>query len=192
MTRTPASYVQTAIDDAASLLPKLKALVPTAEKIAHLMTAAWERRNKVFFIGNGGSAADAMHFAEELTIRYKRDRRALAAIALTDASAITCCGNDYGYDRIFSRQLEALALPGDVLFGITTSGNSPNIVLALEHARAHGVHTVGFLGKDGGKAKSLCDIALIVPSDSTARIQESHKLIYHAMCDYIDAWALGE
>lgn len=192
MTRTPASYFQAALDESANLLPKLRELAPTIEKIALTMTAAWERKNKVFFIGNGGSAADAMHFAEELTIRYKRDRRALAAIALTDASAITCCGNDYGYDRIFSRQLEALATPGDVLFGLTTSGNSPSILLAFEYARANGVHTVGFLGKDGGKAKSLCDIALIVPSESTARIQESQKLIYHAMCDYIDAWALGD
>jgi len=192
MNRTPEACFEAALQDSIDLLPTLKSLAPTIGNITRAMIAAWNSGNKILFCGNGGSAADAMHYSEELVVRYHRDRKALAAIALLDPSAITCVGNDYGYDQIFSRQIDALARPGDVLVALTTSGNSANIIKALEIARSRGVVTVGFLGKDGGKAKSLCDLALVIPSQSTARIQEAQKMIYHSMCDYIDAWALGE
>ncbi len=192
MSMTPEGLFEIALQESIDLQPKLKALAPTIGNITRMMTDAWERGNKIMFIGNGGSAADAMHFAEELVVRYHRDRKALAAIAMLDPTTITCAGNDLGYDHIFSRQIDALAKPGDVLLAITTSGNSPNILAALRRAKSIGVHTIGFLGKDGGQAKPLCDIPLIIPSTRTARIQEAHKMIYHAMCDYIDAWALGE
>jgi D-sedoheptulose 7-phosphate isomerase len=192
MTRSPDACVDAAVREMAELLPKLARLGPQIAEIGESMVNAWMRDRKILFAGNGGSAADAMHFAEELTIRYHRDRRALAAIAITDPSAITCCGNDYGYDHIFSRQIEALGQTGDVFVGITTSGNSANILKALEAARTRGLKTIGFLGKEGGKAAKLCDIPLIIPSNNTARVQEAHKLIYHGLCDYIDAWALGE
>ncbi|MBC7785171.1 MAG: SIS domain-containing protein [Burkholderiales bacterium] len=192
MSHSPEAYFNGALDEAIELLPTLRTLAPTIGKVARAMVAAWKMDRKILFAGNGGSAADAMHFAEELIVRYHRDRRALAAIALLDPTAVTCAGNDMGYDAIFSRQIEALGQSGDVFIGITTSGNSPNILRALEIAKARGITTIGFLGKDGGKAKALCDIALVVPHPRTARVQEAHKMIYHSMCDYIDAWALGE
>lgn len=192
MSTTPEGLFEAALQESIELQSQLKPLAPTIGRIVRLMTSAWDSGNKIMFAGNGGSAADAMHFAEELVVRYNRNRKALAALALLDPTTVTCAGNDMGYDQIFSRQLDALAKPGDVFIGITTSGNSPNILKALEVAKTHGVHTVGFLGKDGGQAKGLCDIPLIIPSPRTARVQEAHKMIYHAMCDYFDAWALGE
>lgn len=192
MKPTPESFFEAALEESLALQSRLRSLSGTIGQIVRLMIRAWESGNKVLFAGNGGSAADAMHFAEELVVRYHRDRKALPALALLDPTTVTCAGNDMGFDQIFSRQIEALGQPGDVLIGITTSGNSPNILRALECARQKQLHTVGFLGKDGGKARSMCDIALIIPSPRTARVQEAHKMIYHAMCDYFDAWALGE
>ncbi len=192
MSLTPEGLFEAALQESIELQSQLKPFAPTIGRIVRLMTGAWDSGNKIMFAGNGGSAADAMHFAEELVVRYNRNRKALAALALLDPTTVTCAGNDLGYDQIFSRQIDALAKPGDVFIGITTSGYSPNILRAFESSKAHGVHTVGFLGKDGGKAKSLCDIPLIIPSPRTARVQEAHKMIYHAMCDYFDAWALGE
>jgi D-sedoheptulose 7-phosphate isomerase len=142
---------------------------------------------KVLVCGNGGSAADAQHFAAELTGRYLKERRALAAIALTtDTSALTAIGNDYSYDYIFARQVEALGRPGDVLVGISTSGNSANVIAAVESARALGVRTVGILGRDGGRLANLVDDALIVPSQVTARIQEIHEMVFHFWCEALD------
>ena len=175
-----------ALAELADLLPKMGALEPVAQKLADTLLACWERRGKVLLAGNGGSAADAMHFAEELSVRYQKNRRALAAVALCDPTVLTCAGNDFGYERVFARQVEALGNPGDVFVAMTTSGNSPNILLAIEEARRRGVTTVAFLGKGGGKTKGLCDIELIVPSDSTARIQEAHKLLFHVICEWID------
>ena len=180
-----------ALDETVALLPKLRDLSPQVVAIAKCFTTAWDAGAKVLFAGNGGSAADAMHFSEELVVRYAKDRRALASLALLDVTAVTCAGNDMGFEQIFSRQIEALARPGDVFVGITTSGNSPNILRAFAAAKKVGAINVGFLGKDGGAAASLCDVALIVPSHNTARIQEVHKLIFHSLCDYIDAWAMG-
>lgn len=138
---------------------------------------------KLLFFGNGGSAADAQHLATELTVRYKGDRPALAALALTtDTSALTAAGNDLGFERIFARQIEALGRRGDVAIGITTSGLSPNVVKALETARALGLATVAFSGSDGGEAARVADHALIVPSAVTARIQEMHIALGQMLC----------
>ncbi|MDR0498106.1 MAG: D-sedoheptulose 7-phosphate isomerase [Holophagales bacterium] len=142
---------------------------------------------KIMVCGNGGSAADAQHFAAELCGRYVCERRALAGIALTtDTSALTAIGNDYGFDRIFSRQVEALGRAGDILIGISTSGNSENIVQAVRTAQSSGVQTLGLLGRDGGQLKSLMDDYLIVPSNVTARIQEIHIMIIHFWCEILD------
>jgi D-sedoheptulose 7-phosphate isomerase len=142
---------------------------------------------KIMLFGNGGSAADAQHLATELTIRYKKNRATIAAIALTtDTSALTACGNDLGFDLIFARQVEALGKPGDVALAISTSGMSPNIVAALQQARAMKIVTGGFGGKGGGEMKGLTDHLLIVPSDSTARIQEMHILLGHLLCGALE------
>jgi D-sedoheptulose 7-phosphate isomerase len=141
----------------------------------------------LFWCGNGGSAADSQHLAAELVGRYERNRIALRSIALTtDTSVLTCVANDFCYSKVFSRQIEALAKPGDVLIGISTSGNSPNILSAFNAAAGLNMQTVGLLGNDGGSAKALVDNAIIVPSHKTARIQEMHILIGHILCDLIE------
>jgi D-sedoheptulose 7-phosphate isomerase len=146
-----------------------------------------KRNGKILLIGNGGSAADAQHIAAELTGRYKTERKGLPAIALTtDTSAITAIGNDFGFDRIFERQIESLACEGDLVIVITTSGNSLNISRALVEAKRRGCSTLGLLGKNGGSAKDLCDIVLTVPSNNTPRIQEMHILFGHIICHGID------
>src|SRR5574344_88151 len=143
--------------------------------------------NKILLCGNGGSAADAQHIAAELTGRYKTERRGLPGIALTtDTSALTAIGNDYGYDRVFDRQVEALANKGDLLIGISTSGNSTNVINALKVAREMGCKTLGLTGRDGGSMNELCDINLVVPSNDTPRIQEMHILFAHTICQIID------
>jgi D-sedoheptulose 7-phosphate isomerase len=141
----------------------------------------------VFFCGNGGSAADAQHLAAEFVGRFRLERRALPSIALTtNTSALTAIANDYGYEQVFSRQLEALAKPNDIVFGISTSGNSPNVVRAMEAARALGVYTVGLTGRSGGKLKECVDVLLNVSSDQTPRIQEAHILLAHIYCDLVE------
>jgi D-sedoheptulose 7-phosphate isomerase len=151
------------------------------------MAERLRRGCRILVCGNGGSAADAQHFAAELSGRYVKERRALAGIALSvDTSALTAIGNDYGFDQVFSRQVEALGRPGDLLVGISTSGNSPNIIRAVEAAKELGLRTLGLLGRDGGKLKELCDDALVVPSPVTARIQEIHLMAYHFWCEAID------
>lgn len=158
-------------------------IVAQAEDMAERL----KRGCRILVCGNGGSAADAQHFAAELSGRYVKERRALAGIALTtDTSALTAIGNDYGFDRVFSRQVEALGRPGDLLVGISTSGNSPNVMRAVESAKELGLKTLGLLGGDGGKLKDLCDEALVVPSPITARIQEIHLMTYHFWCEAID------
>jgi len=152
-----------------------------------IVTEALERGNKVLLCGNGGSAADAQHIAAELTGRFKIERTPLPGIALTtDTSALTAIGNDYGYDQVFARQVAALAKEGDVLIGISTSGNSTNVVYALETAAEMGCKTIGLSGKGGGKMNDVCDLNIIVPSDDTARIQEMHILIGHILCQLVD------
>jgi len=157
------------------------------EQIARHMTAALLEGKKVVWCGNGGSAADAQHLAAELVGRFRRERSALASIALsTNTSILTAIGNDYGYEHVFRRQVEALCSKGDVVVGISTSGNSPNVCLALEAARERGCKTVAFTGREGGKAAQIADVALRVPSTETPRIQEAHILCGHIICDWIE------
>ena len=158
---------------------------------ADVMTAAFTNGGKVLIFGNGGSAADAQHFACELSGRFLRSRRALAAVALTtDTSTITAVANDYGFDRIFVRQIEALGRPGDVAIGISTSGTSANVVAGLQFARSRGLKTVAFTGGTGGavgEAGRMADIHLNVPDGSTARAQEVHRTLLHAICEIVEA-----
>jgi len=165
-------------------LPALDAAVEAGgRKLAQVLAAG----GKLMFCGNGGSAADSQHLASELTGRFIKDRRPLAGIALsTDSSALTCIGNDYAFDEVFARQLSALGRPGDALVAISTSGNSRNVLRAVETARALGVFTLGLLGRDGGQLGRACDAAIIVPHTVTARIQEAHILIGHTLCGIIE------
>ncbi len=147
----------------------------------------------IFWCGNGGSAADAQHLAAELVGRFNCDRRALASVALsTNGPALTAIGNDYGFDAVFARQVAALGRQGDVLMAISTSGNSPNVLRAVEVARGQGVATVGLLGRDGGALAEKCDQSIVVPGTDTARIQEMHILIGHILCDLIERACTGD
>jgi len=149
--------------------------------------AALRDGGKILFLGNGGSAADAQHLATELTVRYTRDRAPIAAIALTtDTSTLTAAGNDFGFEAVFARQVAALGRRGDVLVALSTSGKSPNVLAALRQARALGLVTVGFSGRTGGDMAALLDHALLVPSDTTARIQEMHILLGHMLCGALE------
>jgi D-sedoheptulose 7-phosphate isomerase len=155
--------------------------------ICECCVGALLRGGKILLAGNGGSAADAQHIAAEFTGRFETERRALPAIALTtDTSALTAIGNDYGFERIFSRQVQALGQGGDVLMVISTSGNSPNLLRAVEVAHEKGLQTIGLLGKNGGVLREVVSLSLIIPSGVTARIQEMHILIGHLICSYID------
>jgi D-sedoheptulose 7-phosphate isomerase len=169
----------------------IEAILPFAPKLAELgelMLDSLAGGGKVMWMGNGGSAADSQHLAAELVGRFSRERRALPSVALTtDTSILTAVGNDYGYDKIFVRQIDALCNPGDVVVGISTSGNSPNVIEALTLARERGAHTIGFTGADGGRMRDLVDHCLRVPSTETARIQEAHILIGHLLCDWVEA-----
>ncbi len=157
------------------------------ETACEMITTAVKNGNKVLLAGNGGSAADAQHIAAELSGRFVKERKALPGIALTtDTSAITAIANDYGYEFVFSRQVEALAAPGDLFIGISTSGNSQGILNALDSARKSGCKTLGLSGRNGGKMNTLCDLNIIVPSEVTARIQEIHILIGHILCKAVD------
>ena len=162
-------------------------LVPAIENGCKLLTDTVLAGGKVLIAGNGGSAADAQHIAAELTGRYVKDRKALPAIALTvDTSALTAISNDYGFERVFARQVEAFARPGDLFIAISTSGNSPNIIHALHTARELGCKIIGLSGRDGGQMNNLCDLNIIIPDAVTARIQEMHILIGHIFCKAVD------
>src|SRR3989338_1290321 len=157
------------------------------ERLTNYIVDVYKNQKKILIFGNGGSAADAQHFAAELVGRYKMERHGLPAIALTtDTSAITAIANDYSFDEIFSRQVEALANSGDLIVGITTSGNSQNVNLALEKAKKMGCTTVGLCGRDGGKIKDIADMTIIVPSNNTPRIQETHITIIHIVCELLE------
>ena len=165
----------------------IDSLVPDIERACDLMTSTLQHGKKVLIAGNGGSAADAQHIAAELSGRFVKNRKALPGIALTtDTSALTAIANDYGYDYVFARQVEALAQPGDLFIGISTSGNSNVVLRAFATAREMGCQTIGLSGRDGGKMNGLCDLNIIVPSDTTARIQEMHILIGHILCQAVD------
>ena len=162
-------------------------LLDAARKIAEPIASALRNGNKLLIAGNGGSAADAQHIAAEIVGRYKKDRPAYAAIALTtDTSALTSIGNDYGFEQIFSRQVEALGRRGDVLLAMTTSGRSPNILAALKAARSRGLVTIGFTGAKGAAMSASCDHLLVAPSDDTAVIQQIHMAFAHGICEVIE------
>ena len=164
-----------------------EALAAPYEALIKVCVKSIQGGGKILFFGNGGSAADSQHLATELTIRYSKNRAPIAAIALsTDTSAITACANDLSYEDIFSRQIEAIGKPGDVAIGISTSGNSQNVIRALEKAKSMGITPAAFGGKDGGRMKSFADPYLVVPSDTTARIQEMHILVGHLLCDGLE------
>jgi len=168
-----------------SVDPQLRELIGSAVKLA---VAALKQGNKLLFAGNGGSAADAQHWAGELVSRFNFDRPGLAAIALTtDTSILTAIGNDYGYDYVFARQVEALGRSGDVLFAISTSGNSKNILRAMHAARSAGISVIGFTGQTGGAMAGLCDLCFRMPSGETPKIQEGHEFIGHLLCNLIES-----
>ena len=161
----------------------VKSLKPVIKQAAQTVIEALKKNHRIFFFGNGGSAADSQHIAAEFIGRFMKERRSLAAIALTtDTSILTALGNDYSFDIIFARQLEGLGQAGDVAFGISTSGNSKNVVEGIKMAKTLGMRTIGLLGCDGGKIAPLCDVAIVVPSKVTARIQESQLCVAHTIC----------
>jgi D-sedoheptulose 7-phosphate isomerase len=186
-------FVTRQLQDHRALFQKIETeLTIPITKLAERLIETFRIGNKLLIMGNGGSAADAQHFAGEIVSRFRMERPGLPAIALsTDTSIITAIGNDYGFERIFSRQIEALAAPGDAVIGISTSGNSPNVVKGLEVARQAGCTTIGLLGKDGGSIKALCDIPLIIPCDDTPRVQEGHITVIHILCDLIEQGLFG-
>ncbi len=170
-----------------TILNTQKTLQDDIQKGCEMAIECIKKGGKILLCGNGGSAADAQHIATEFTGRYKSERRGLPAIALTtDTSALTAIGNDYGFERVFSRQVEALANKDDLIIGISTSGNSPNILKAFETAKKIGCKSLGLSGKSGGEMNDNCDLNIIVPSNNTPRIQEMHILIGHIICQAID------
>ena len=180
-------------DHARTMERVMQSLTPHIAEAGERIVETLKRGNKILLCGNGGSAADAQHIAAELTGRYKTERRGLPAVALTtDTSALTAIGNDYGYDRVFERQTEALAREGDLLIGISTSGNSANVLLALQKAREVGCFTLGFSGREGGQMNAVCDLNLVIPSEDTPRIQEMHIMIGHLLCSMVDKAFLEE
>src|ERR1700722_3579212 len=186
-----ASVFGKAIQDHLDVVSQLESQQALLETIARAMVAALRAGGKVLWCGNGGSAGDSQHLAAEIVGRFRRERRGMASIALTtDTSVLTAVANDYGYEAVFARQVEALGNPGDVLVGISTSGNSHNVIAALEAAHAQGLVTVAFTGQGGGRMAALADHLFAVPSTDTARIQEAHILAGHMLCDWIELDAI--
>lgn len=172
---------------------RMEELLPELRAVAKRLIEVYAGGGRLLTFGNGGSAADAQHLAAELVGRYRRDRRPLPAVALTvDPSVLTCIGNDYSYEDVFARQVRAFAGPGDMVIGFSTSGRSPNVARGLAVARDRRATTVLFGGGDGGAAVAYADHALLVPSRTTARVQEMHLLLLHLLSERVDAWAAGE
>lgn len=197
--------IKSMIKESAETIRFVQQLSPQVEKAANLIIGALKSNKKMLLAGNGGSCSQASHIAAEFVGRYKMERKALPAIALTtDLAAITSIGNDYGFDAVFERQLEALGNEGDVFIALTTSGNSKNIIKAVEKAKGLGIHTIGLLGKDGGKLKNLLastlenshastsKVEILVPSDNTPRIQEAHLMILHIICELVEKEMFGK
>ncbi len=190
------SYIKEEI--AASIETKQKVLedevlISRIREVAEMCVTLYRNGKKTMLAGNGGSAADAQHIAAELVGRYGFDRPSIPSLALTtDTSNLTAIGNDYGYDKVFSRQLEGMGNEGDLFIGISTSGNSQNILNAFESAKEKGITTVALVGRDGGKMAQMADLSIIVPSNATPRIQESHILIGHILCDIIEKELFGD
>jgi len=191
MERPDLNYVLKEFQSSVAVKQKIladSAFLQQVTRMGHLLIDRYQAGNKLLIAGNGGSAADAQHIAAEFVSRFNFDRPGLPAMALTtDTSILTAVGNDYGYDQLFRRQLEANGQHGDVFLGISTSGNSPNILQALEAAKIKGITTFGMTGKTGGKMRELCDYCLCVPSADTPRIQEAHILIGHTLCAMVES-----
>lgn len=180
--------LKAAIAEHQAVITQLDALLPQISAVAQALRDCLARGGKILLMGNGGSAADSQHIAAEIVGRYKKERRGLPAIALTtDTSILTSVGNDYGFEFIFSRQVEALCGPLDLVIGFSTSGNSANVVRGIETAKQIGATTVAMTGGSGGKLAQLCDFSLVMPSSDTPRIQEAHIFIGHSLCDLLEA-----
>ncbi len=188
------NYIENCIRENNGIKKELVYRADEIENIANSIVQCYLKGDKVLVMGNGGSAADAQHIAGELVGRFKKERRALSALALsTDSSIITAWSNDYNFDDIFNRQVEAYAKPGDILLGLSTSGNSKNVIRAFQKGKYQiGTYNISLTGKDGGELKGLSDICFDVPSRDTPRIQEAHELIYHIVCDLVEKKLFGE
>jgi D-sedoheptulose 7-phosphate isomerase len=186
-----AALLLSGLDEHIDVFRRLTTLAPVIRQAGDLIAATLSQGGKLLLCGNGGSASDSQHIAAELTGRFLKDRRPLAAVSLTtDTSALTSIANDYSFDEVFSRQVMGLGRKGDCLLAISTSGNSRNVLRAAEVARAAGIGVIGLLGRDGGALRALCDVAIVVPSATTARIQEAHIFIGHTLCAMVEE-ALG-
>jgi D-sedoheptulose 7-phosphate isomerase len=182
------STLEQAINGSIETLQALKKIEPKIARGAEMIEQCLRAGNKLLVCGNGGSASDAAHFATEFVVRFAKERRAYPAICLTgDGGLLTAAGNDYGFDEIFARQVAAFGVPADLLICLTTSGKSKNVRRALEEAKSRKLKTIAFLGRDGGSSIGLADIELLVASDSTARIQEAHKLLLHVLCETVES-----
>ncbi len=190
----PPNFLEQRVQESMSIGKSIHAFADRLDDAATLIAAAFERGNKLLFCGNGGSAAEAQHMAAEYvsSLRHQLRRRSLPAIALTtDTSFLTASGNDYGFETIFQRQIESLGEKGDVLIGISTSGNSTNVLLGIEKARENGLKVIGLTGRTGGKMKGLADILFDIPSDETMRIQEWHTFIEHTIVELVEYKLFG-
>lgn len=186
---TPLDVWKTSLNDAQKVLNEFMNQPTTWDlltKFSNLLISSYKNGGKILICGNGGSHCDALHFAEELTGRYRKDRKPLGALALGEASHVTCVSNDYGFQYIFSRQVEALGRTGDALIGLSTSGNSPNVIEAFKSAKAMGFPTVALLGKGGGELAKIADLAIIVPGATSDRIQELHMLMLHTVIETVE------
>jgi len=186
-TTTAAALLQDYLAGHRAVFAAIEPLAGRIATVAERLARCLRDGRKILLCGNGGSAADCQHLAAEFTGRFASDRAPLAALALTtDTSALTCIANDYAFDEVFARPLRALGQPGDCLVGISTSGNSANVLRAMEAARERGISTIGLLGRDGGRIAACCDLAVVVPGEDTARIQEAHIFIGHAWCGLVE------
>lgn len=180
------SLIREALDESARVKLALRDMAPDIQRVAERVADAFRAGNRLYACGNGGSACDAMHLVEELVARYKRDRPGLPAHHLLDAPTLTCWSNDYEFATAFSRQVETMARPGDVLVAISTSGNSPNVLRAVEAGLARGAVVIGLTGRDGGQMRDLCTDVLVVPAHATERIQEGHITLIHLVCELVE------
>ena len=179
--------IQSHIKEHQEVLDTINTIVDSIEQIARALINCLKNDGTIYWCGNGGSASDSQHLAGELVGRFVGDRKPLRSIALNaDSAVMTCIVNDYGYEHIFSRQVEGLGREGDVLIGVTTSGNSQNVINALNVAKTKKMQTIGLLGKGGGKAREAVDHAIVIPSNTTARVQEMHIMVGHILCDLIE------
>ncbi|HEX6924936.1 MAG TPA: SIS domain-containing protein [Longimicrobiaceae bacterium] len=188
----PIAIVQAGLEESARVKRAMQELAPAIARVADRMADVFRAGGHLYACGNGGSACDAVHLVEELVARYKRDRPGLPAHHLLDAATLTCWSNDYDFEGAFARQVQTLVGPKDLLLAISTSGNSPNIVRAVEVANERGAFTIGLTGRDGGRLAALCSDTLVVPSDATERIQEGHITIIHLLCELVERILFGD